>query len=267
MPINLFDGARGPRRAEMALKAVIQKLQDVPEAQRSFYSEGEDGKFHLDAEGIEDVSGLKSALEAERKERRKHERALAAFKDVDPERYNALLRAEEEREAVKAKASGDWEKREAQLIEKHGREIKSKEESLVAAQRTVERALIDAEAARAIAAAKGSVRLLLPEIKQRVKVLKGQDGEFAIRVVDAEGTPRIGKVEGGKAAPMTIAELVAELREDAELARAFDGSGASGSGAAKSEGGGGAVRTIPAGDDKAFLANLEKIAKGEVAVT
>ena len=250
----------------MALKVAVQKLEEVPEALRSFYAEGEDGKFHLDAEGIEDVGGLKSALEAERRERKKHERALAAFKDVDPERYQVMLKAEEEREAGKAKASGDWEKREAQLIEKHGREVKLKDDALAAAHRTVERALVDAEASRAIAAAKGSVRLLLPEIKQRVKVLRGDDGEFVVRVVDADGTPRIGKVEAGKASPMTIAELVAELREDGELARAFDGSGASGSGAAESEGDGGTVRMIPAGDNKSFLANLDKIAKGEVTV-
>ena len=250
----------------MALKAMIQKVEDVPEALRGFYTEGEDGKVHLEAEGIEDVSGLKSALEAERKERRKHERALAAFKDVDPEKYQALIKESEDREAGKAKAAGDWEKREQQLIEKHNKELKTRDDALIAANRTIERTLVDGEATRAIAAAKGSPRLLLPEIKQRVKVLKGDDGDYVLRVVDADGTPRIGKVEGGKAAPMTIAELVAELREDAELARAFDGSGASGSGAAKSEGDGGTVRTIPAGDNKAFLGNLAKIAKGEVTV-
>ena len=47
----------------------------------------------------------------------------------------------------------------------------------------------------------------------------------------------------------------------------FNGSGSSGGGASKSAAGGsGVVRTVPAGDNAAFLANLEGIAKGSVAV-
>lgn len=46
----------------------------------------------------------------------------------------------------------------------------------------------------------------------------------------------------------------------------FEGTGSSGGGAPKSVASGAGVRSIPAGDNKAFIANLDAIAKGEVLV-
>jgi hypothetical protein len=46
----------------------------------------------------------------------------------------------------------------------------------------------------------------------------------------------------------------------------FEGSGSSGGGASKSVAGGGGTRVIPAGDNAAFLANVENIASGKVTV-
>mgnify|MGYP003669241736 CR=1 FL=1 len=54
----------------MPLPAESETLDTVPEAARAFYVETGDGRFRLDAEGVEDVSGLKSALEKERAARR-----------------------------------------------------------------------------------------------------------------------------------------------------------------------------------------------------
>lgn len=59
----------------MPLKAVVEKIEDVAEPLREYYAEGADGKFHLSAEGVEDVSGLKSALTKERKAREDAEKA------------------------------------------------------------------------------------------------------------------------------------------------------------------------------------------------
>lgn len=49
----------------MALKIVVDKLDEVAEPQRALYVEKE-GKFHLDVDGLEDTNGLKSALQKER---------------------------------------------------------------------------------------------------------------------------------------------------------------------------------------------------------
>lgn len=50
----------------MALKAVVNKLEDLDEALRDLYVPNENGTFRLDADGVEDVAGLKSALNKER---------------------------------------------------------------------------------------------------------------------------------------------------------------------------------------------------------
>ena len=50
------------------LKAVYDSKDAVPEAQRDLYVEHE-GKFVLDAEGVQDVGGLKSALDRLKAER------------------------------------------------------------------------------------------------------------------------------------------------------------------------------------------------------
>lgn len=252
----------------MALKAVVDSLDDVPEGLREFYTEGEGGKYRLDAEGVEDVAGLKSALEKERRDRKKHERSLKKYEGIDPEKWQELQEAEEAKEREAAKAAGDFDKREAQILEKHAKALKAKDGEIGAALKAVERHLVDAEATKAIVAAKGSPRLLLQEVKRQVRVVKTDDGEFTVKVVDKDGNERIGAISDGKANPMTITELVTELKGDDELAAAFAGSGATGSGATETEqkAGGGAVGTVPAGDDKAFLANLDDIAAGKTKV-
>lgn len=65
----------------MALKAVVASLDEVPEAFRSLYV-SKNGKFYLDAEGVEDVTGLKSALDTERSSKKAIEKELKAIKDA-----------------------------------------------------------------------------------------------------------------------------------------------------------------------------------------
>ena len=59
----------------MPLPAETATLDAVPEAVRAFYIETDDGRYRLDADGVEDVSSLKSALEKERAARRELETA------------------------------------------------------------------------------------------------------------------------------------------------------------------------------------------------
>lgn len=76
-----------------------------------------------------------------------------------------------------------------------------------------------------------------------------------------DGQPLV-KLRPGKEVEKYVAEDLAK-----EYPEFFRGSGSSGSGASRSAGGAGDhVRTIAAGDSKAFLDNLEGIAKGRVTV-
>src|SRR5262245_21998910 len=85
----------------MAKKYQVDSLDDVPEADRALYVE-KDGKFVLDVEGLEDVSGLKSALQREREASRKARDELKGlgerYKDLDPEKAREALRQLEELE-------------------------------------------------------------------------------------------------------------------------------------------------------------------------
>lgn len=78
----------------MPLQFTIDSLENVDEAMRGLYAE-HDGKFRLDVDGIEDVSGLKTALEKERnlaKEYKKQKGELdVKYKDIDPDKYRAIL--------------------------------------------------------------------------------------------------------------------------------------------------------------------------------
>lgn len=67
----------------MALQFKVEKLEDVEESIRGLYVE-KDGAFVLDAEGlpeVEDVSGLKSALEKERKAARDADKRAKKLED------------------------------------------------------------------------------------------------------------------------------------------------------------------------------------------
>jgi hypothetical protein len=62
----------------MALELEIDKLETAPEALRQYYKPY-NGKLRLDVSGVEDVSGLKSALERTKTELREYK---SAFKDT-----------------------------------------------------------------------------------------------------------------------------------------------------------------------------------------
>ena len=87
----------------MGLKAVIESLDDVAEPLREHYTESDDGTFRLDAEGVEDVSGLKSALKKERDAAKTALSELKRFKGLDPDEARA---AQEKLEKLQKKAEG-----------------------------------------------------------------------------------------------------------------------------------------------------------------
>ena len=70
------------RRGKMSLKRIYDDVAEVPEALREFYEE-KDGRAVLileDGGGGEDTGALKRALEAERRQRAKAEKALGSLK-------------------------------------------------------------------------------------------------------------------------------------------------------------------------------------------
>lgn len=241
----------------MALKAVLDSLDDVNEALRGEYREGTadeglEGKFVLSVESVggyalEDVGGLKTALGKERSQRERLERDVVKFKDIDPDKARDAL---QELEAIKAIdptkeadkiANTKFEAAKAQLLEKHTGEVTGLNDRIKHLSGTVESLLVDQVATAALAEAKGSVDLLLPHVQRHTRV-KEEDGRFKVEVVDADGNSRIADAKG---TPMGIKDLIAEMKASETFGRAFDASGNSGSGMTP---GGGGSHTAKKGD-------------------
>lgn len=230
----------------MSLKAVVETIDAVPEAMRGLYAEN-DGKFILQVEpvdgfALEDVSGLKSTLGKEMTRRKALEKDVLKFKDIDPDKAREALAKLEElgnidptKEADKI-ANTKFEAAKAQLLERHNGELQTRDGKIGKLTKTVENLLIDQAATAALADAKGSVDLLLPHVQRHTRVRENDDGTFAVEVVDKAGNARIGN---GKGDPMTIKELVQEMRQSDAFGRAFEGSGQSGGGTPPGGGGGG----------------------------
>lgn len=259
------------------LKLAVEKLEDIPEAVRGYYKQGQDGKFVLDAElptsaGSEDVANLKTALAKEREDRRKAREDLEKFRDqngnlLDAERAKAALLETQKAEEEKAKAAGKWEELKQQMAEKHKSELKKLEDTTAKTHRMLEKLVVDEAATRAISAAGGKVKVLAPLIRQHLKMVE-EDGEPRAVVVDAKGDPRIGDAKGN---PMTIEQLVEEFKNDPDYGANFQSSGATGSGAPtrKAEGPGAGragAKSVSINDQAGLNDNLEAIAKGLVTV-
>lgn len=228
----------------MSLKAVVETIDVVPEAIRGFYQE-HDGKFILQVEpvdgyALEDVAGLKSTLGKELTLRKKLEKDVLKFKDIDPEKARDALAKLEELSSIDPAKEADkiantkFEAAKAQLLERHNGELQSRDGKIGKLTKTVESLLIDQAATAALADAKGSVDLLLPHVQRHTRVRENDDGTYVVEVIDKSGNSRIGN---GKGDPMTIKELVQEMRHSESFGRAFEGSGQSGGGTPPGGGG------------------------------
>jgi hypothetical protein len=120
----------------MALALTVEKLDGLDPAVAGLYIEKE-GVFHLDVTGLEDTSGLKSALEAERKARKDFEKKYGALKDLDPEEYARLKKEAADRETKKLTEAGEfdklrekWQKDQDALVEGYKKQLAEKDSLL-----------------------------------------------------------------------------------------------------------------------------------------
>jgi hypothetical protein len=225
----------------MTLKAIVDSADELPEPIRDHYTAGEDGRYYLTVEGrdgwnLENVAGLKSALSKQQEEARRIKQQAAQFEGLDPaEAREALEKLKEiQNWTPDDKVKEQIRSLEKQLSDKHRKEVGTLQEREQKLRKALDRRLVDSEAVAAIAENKGIVDLLLPAIRQSLRVVEVGD-DFAVQVLDDEGNPRIS-MKPGSNQPMTIREYVATLKEDARYQRAFDGNDARGSGASSTSG-------------------------------
>lgn len=234
----------------MALKAIIEKIEDVPEGVRGEYKEqtAGDGKkfFLLDVSPVngyelDNVSSLKTALGAERTAKGKLEAQVVKFKDLDPDKARDALARLEELEKIDPTKEADkiantkFEAAKTQLLKKHSDELEGERTKSSKYRSKIDRLMIDSVAKSAIADLKGSIDLLLPHVQSQTRVVEDGD-DFKVEVVDKDGNVRIGDSKGQ---PMSIKDLITEMRNSDTFGRAFEGDGQTGGGKHRSNGGGG----------------------------
>lgn len=252
----------------MAIKAILDNLDGLPADVAKEYKKRDDGKYQLDVvavDGMElaEVSKLQSALAKERENNRKANDQLKTFEGIEPGKARDALKkvGEMSNWTPEQKVQEKIDSVKAQLLDAHGKEKAGLETKLTKLTKQLESAMIISVATQALAEQKGSVKLLMPHIQGRTR-LREVDGKFIVDVLGDDGNPRVAGSDGHS---MSISELVAEMKTQKDFASAFEGTNASGSGAAP--GGGKATgNTIKSSDKEAIQANLEKIAKGEIKI-
>jgi hypothetical protein len=249
----------------MTLPAYVDTAEEIPEGFEAHYVETEDGRFRLDAEGVEDIAGLKSALEKERAARKElkekldaataREAASAENTDANDDDGSAPAAPTETVDMEAIPSSQD------PLMPATTSAETADTESVAGLRAALELRLVESEAAAAVMAAKGVPELLLPIVTPRLAV-EETDGHFTVRVLGEDGQPRLNAA----GAPMTVLELVEEMRRSDVFGRAFEGRGISGSGAPPTGIGGGAG-TVSLSDPASLGRHLVDIATGRMRVT
>lgn len=254
----------------MKLKAILDSLDGLDESLHELYEQDDEGKYRLNVDGIEQhpaVTGLVTNRDRVLEEKRKLQAQIEKYGDVDPEEYGKLKKAQEDAERTRLEKAGEFEKLKAQIVEKHQKELdaaKARSDTLMGQLKEL---MIDAEATKIITSEEfgGSTTLLMPHVRSRAQVVETDDGRFRTVVLSPDGkTPMVGSNgEGAK-----LKDLIAEMRENPEYARAFPATGASGSDARETKAGG-ARRpgTIAWDDQESFGQNLDEIAKGKLEVS
>jgi hypothetical protein len=246
-----------------SINAVVASLDAVDEGLREYFTQGEDGRYVVNLHGFDELPsavGLKRSKAELLDEKKKLTEQLRAFGDFTPEKIAEM-------QAATGKDAG---KQVAELQDKLAKASEAAQREIAAAkadaekERTAARGYFrSAEIARAVAATGADPELLEPFLSRHVDVAVSEDGRYALRVLGADGQPRI---KDSHANGMTIDDLVVEFQGNPKFGGMFPSRGTSGSGASPTGTSGGVVRSISASDPVAFGMNIEGIANGTVKV-
>lgn len=217
----------------MPLKLKVEKLEEVPEAQRALYAEDKDGGgFLLGVEGLEDTGALKRAKEHEATARKAAEARAKVLEDEKKASDEAARKAKEEA-ALKAGDVETIRKSGDERVAAKETEWKTKYDADIGSLSSdVTRLLIDNVATTLASqiALEGSAPVLIPHIASRLAV-EVRDGQRVTVVKGADGKP----------SALTIDDLRKEIVGNKAFAPLLVASKASGGGAGGGGKGGGAA--------------------------
>lgn len=211
---------------EIILNPVVDTLDGVPETHRDLY-EDRDGKFVLSKPiKIDDPTELRSALAQERELRKK---ASEASKNLPPEIQEKIKKADE-LERREMERQGQYQELLKGNEEKFKAELSKREERISVLTSSLEASAKRNTATAVLNAARGDVEGLLPHVLPQLRAVESETapGEFEVWVIDPKkpNEPRLN----AKGQPMSVEDLVGELREHRTLSKLFDASPASGPG-------------------------------------
>jgi hypothetical protein len=232
----------------------VRDLAAVPETFRAFYKEkAEGGGYALDTENavvrgaVEALSGARTALSSARAD---IDAAKAAQTDLSPlkefgDTPEAIAKTFGTKVAElqgQIKDGADIEKQldsqRTEMTAAHEKEKQGLQGRIEALQLQLYTQLVDGETLSAVGDTAENPRLVLPFVRQQVKPIEA-DGKIAIRVLKTDGEIRMSGTTG---LPMTVEELVTEMRGSKEYAGLFKSEAKQGSGHRPGTGGGGGPR-------------------------
>ena len=247
---------------DFATNQEVESLDAVPENFRVFYVEAGEG-FKVNSEdgataaAVASISGLAKSLNAARNDAKNNKVDLSALADygTNPVDIAEAVTAKmtELNDQIKAggKAKIDVDKIKADLSAAHATEMEKRDAREQGLQGQLYGMLVTSEATKAITDNKGIPELLMPFIKDQVQVVE-QDGNLNAYVVDGDNNQRYSGTTG---APMTIAELVVEMKGNKQFGRIFESETPSGPGTKPAQ-----RQHVKTGDSE--LSPTQKIANG-----
>lgn len=208
----------------------VDSIEKVPEQFRPLYSQAEDGQFKVagDYQGVvEAVTGLNRSLKAARAEAKAkgdQKVDLSPLKDYgeDPatiaQNFNTKVEELQNQLAKGDDAKMNLDKIKEDMAKAQANERQQYQQREQALQNQLYGLMVKNEATNAIASEKGIPDLLMPFIENQVKVVE-EDGQFKVFVIDEQGDRRYSGITG---APMTIKELVSEMKANEKFGRLFE---------------------------------------------
>lgn len=205
----------------MAEEAIAEEVVETEETEEQ---EAEtEAEPSIPYQRFSEVNDKRKAAE---RELQKARAALKRYDGFDPDEYQQLKDAAEQREAERLQNEGKWEEMKDRLQKAHEKELAKREDAVAKRDRVIEQLTVENELSRAIDEAG-----FLPEHRKAVRALLKLEAQPTVTWDD--DVPR------GLMGDVPIAEYVESWAKTDEAAYYLPTSGASGSGA---KGGGGSRR-------------------------
>jgi hypothetical protein len=246
-------GAPGGPGGGITIERSVADINAVPEPLRPFYRQ--EGSAYV----LDDPAELRGHLTNLKNENKTVKGKLANLRQLEelglsPDEAKQLIADRDAAAERRAKEEGDWTSLREQLEANHNKkaeEWNGREKKLLT---TIDRVLVQDAARSALSdpEIEGNPTLLLPLIRDRVKVTETEDG-FELQVLREDGAPLLN----GENKPATLKDLFLDMKAKPEYAGAFKGVNQSGGGAPPGKGGNGGG--APGNLTRSTMTNIQKV--------